>query len=115
MTQTLATNLDNDIYLDGAGNLAIALGLDAVLLLCAHAAKVVLGEAVLDTARGVAYKETVWIGIPEYAQFRASLRAALQDVQDVINVQSLTIGTRGDLLSYDATVKTAYGVGAISG
>lgn len=115
MTQTLAVDSNNDLYLGIDGNIVIVRNLEAVLQACEHAAKTVLGELVLATNQGVPYFQNVWSGIPNYQQFDAALRSAILDVADVLEVVSLLIAPEGDIVKYNAVIRTIYGGGTISG
>lgn len=115
MTKTLGVNANNDIYLGADGNLVVLIGLPAVLQLCEHAVKAVLGEMVLATDQGVPYFQTVWVGVPNFQQFSAALSAAILGVQDVTNINSLVLTQTGNILNYVAEIATIYGVGGING
>lgn len=115
MTQTFATNALNDIYIGADGNLAIAMGEQAVLQACATAAKAQLGEMVLAINNGIPNFQTVWVGAPNLAIFQSYLRRTLQNVEGVIEVTELTTSVDGGVLSYTATIRTIYGLAAING
>lgn len=115
MTQTIAVNADNDMYLDSTGNIALVYGLQATLQSCAQVAKTILGEMVLATNQGIPYFEVVFNGIPNLTQYSAALQLAWAAVPDVIEIISLTIGQSGNQLTYTAVINTDYGVGEISG
>lgn len=115
MPLTLAVNENNDIYLDANGNLALATGIDAVLILCARAAKAQLGEMVLNTDQGMPNFQTIWNGSPNVAQFEAALRRTLLQVVDVLGVTGIDVALTNNVLRYTATIITAYGEGVING
>lgn len=115
MVQTLTTNAANDIFLAPNGNLSISTGIEGVLQACATAAKMQLGEAVLATKEGVPNFETIWIGVPNYAIWESFLRRVLLKVEGVTEVVSLVIAREGNLMTYTATIKTAFGQGVING
>jgi hypothetical protein len=115
MTQTIAVDKNNDMYIDANGNLAIVFGLQATLQACAQAAKAQLGEMVLATDQGIPYFQQVWIGVPNLQQFEAALRSAFLGVSGVIEVVSLSLSQTSNTLSYTAVIRTIYGAGAING
>ncbi|OYW80363.1 MAG: hypothetical protein B7Z19_03115 [Polynucleobacter sp. 32-46-5] len=115
MTQTFATNANNDIYIGGDGNLAIASGIQGVLQACATASKAQLGEMVLAVKSGIPNFQTVWVGAPNYAVFTAYLRNTLLAVDGVTDVQSLTLNAVNGVLKYTAVIVTKYGTAATSG
>ena len=115
MVRSLSVNELNDIYLDPQGNLAIAVGLTAILQNCEHAARAVLGEMVLEVDRGIPYFETVWAGNPQISQFDAALRRALLAVEGVIEVVNLSTTPEDNQLNYTALIRTTFGEGTASG
>ena len=115
MTQTLAVNANNDLYLNPQGNIAVVYALQATLQACMHAARTILGEMVLQTDRCIPYFQNVFVGVPNIQQFQAALRVAWLQVADVVEVSSLTTQQVGNTLTYEATIITDYGTGAING
>ena len=115
MTQTIAVNNNNDIYIGADGNLAFFTGLQATLQCCEHAAKTILGELVLQTDEGLPYFQAVWVGAPNIAQFENALINAVQAVSGVQNVLSVNISSINNTLLYDLTILTIYGQGVING
>ena len=115
MTQTFSTNADNDIFLSADGNLSISTGITAVEQACATASKAQLGEMVLQTNKGIPNFQTVWIGNPNIAQFESALITTLLSVDGVNQVQALSTNATSGKLSYNATIKTQYGLGAVNG
>lgn len=115
MTQTFAADANNDLFLGKNGNLAIVSGLEAVLQNCAHLAKSLLGEMVLETDQGLPYRETLWTGAHNVAQFEAALRAGLLGVDGVSEITSLNINQVGNTLKYAADIVTIYGAGSVNG
>lgn len=115
MTQTLAVNDFNDIYIGRDGNLVIAYDLDAVLQACSQVAKSLLGEMVLAIDQGIPYFQTVWVGVPNLQQFESALRRAFLGVTGVVEVVSLVTSLTGDVLQYTAEIRTIYGSGVVNG
>lgn len=115
MTLTFAVDSDNDLYVGADGSLARASGQAAVLHLCAHAAKTVLNEMVLEQGEGLPYFEAVWVGAPRLPVWEAAFRARILAVADVVSIDSLTLSRAGNVLSYSATISTIYGTGTVNG
>ena len=122
--QTFAVNTDNDLYIDGNGNIAIVTDLQAVLQACKQAALTQLGEMVLQTNLGIPYQTAVWVGVPNIPVFEGALRAAWLSIQGVTGVLELVTairpytipGTTNTItaLSYSATIDTIFGTGNIA-
>lgn len=111
---SIATNANNDIYLDATGNLAMVSGINAVQQDCEHAMKTQVGECILQTTYGVPTMETVWLEWKP-KQFEAAARALLLTVPDVIQVTSFTITRSGNVANYTADIESTYGPLAIQG
>ena len=77
--KTFATTGTND-FLVTSRSLVFAADIDAVLLVCRHAAQAILGEMVFAQDQGMPYFETVWIGAPTTAPFEAAFRARIAQV-----------------------------------
>lgn len=112
--RTLGVDTNNDLVLDGRA-LAVAVDLQAVLQVCAHCAKAILREMVFAQEQGMPYFETVWVGNPTTAPFEAAFRARIAQVDGVVAIDDLTTAQVGDSMVYEATIRTIYGTGAISG
>lgn len=112
--QCFARDDNNDLFISGR-SLAIVSDLQAVLQVCEHAAKTILGEMVLAKDQGMPYFETVWVGGPTTAPFEAAFRARIAQVEGVTAVQSLTAELVDNTMRYSAEIATIYGSGVING
>lgn len=115
MTITISTDTNNDIYIGTNGSLSTSSGIDAVLLACEHAAKTQLGEMIFAVDQGIPNFTEIWNGTPNILQFDAYLRRAIVAVDGVESVTDLQIYTSDNKLTYQATIQTIYGTGAING
>lgn len=115
MTQTLAVDADNDLFLTPGGLLAQASAAPAVAQASAQAARTLLGEMVLDVTAGLPFFETIWAGVPNVARFEAALRQRLLAVPDVTGIVSLSSTLSGDRYAYVATLRTTYGPVTLNG
>lgn len=109
MTQTLGTDSNNDLYLGEGKNIAVLSGLPAIIAACETASKAQLGEMVLADQSGIPNFQTVWIGSPNYALFTSYLQRTLLSVEGVVDVTGIELNNRNNILSYTATIKTAFG------
>lgn len=113
MTATFQTDSNQDLFVDPTtGNIAIARDLQAVLQQCEEAVTTVQGELIYSNA-GIDYEGTVFTGSPNVVKFNRQARRELLRVPDVQNVDfssSLVV----DELTYQATITTTFGTGAIS-
>lgn len=115
MTRVLAVDSKNDIYISATGSLASATGLTATMQAAQQAVQAQLGEMMYAVDQGVPSFQTVWNGAPNVAQFEAYLRRTILAVANVTGIDSLTISTAGNKLSYVANIQTIYGPGALNG
>lgn len=121
MAQTFSVRNDaehedyNDLYLDSYGNIAIAVDQEAVLQDCAHAAKTILGEMVLQTNIGIPNFQTAWAGVPNILQYEAAVRVAILNVPGVLEIVSFRATFSANILNYVTVIRTVYGEGQISG
>lgn len=113
--RTFATNENNDWYINSRGYLAIITGLPAVVQSCEHASQVLLGELPYAQTRGIAFFENGLTDSPKLGLYQVQLRRILLSVPDVTKVESIGFRIDGDVLSYEATIRTIYGVEKLSG
>lgn len=115
MTKTLATDENNDLYLDADGNIAVFSGLAAVQNICLNASKAQLGEMPLYTAQGIPNFESVWNGVPNLPQFEAALRVTLLSVPNVVSIESLDTQLSQNTVRYTARINTTFGSSVVNG
>ena len=114
VNNNLSGVMDNDIYLDSGGNIAVSTNIQAILENCAQAAKTRLGEEVLHTDQGIPYFTTVFIGVPNLPQTQAAFRAAWLAVAGVLEVISLIMTQEENTLLYTAIIRTTEGIGELN-
>ena len=112
---TFGLNSSNDIYLGTNGNLTVLTGLNAVISACETISRTQLGEMVLSTKKGIPNFQALWVGVPNYPIWKTSLRKALESVANVIEVATLELSLKNNILSYTATIRTIYGNSQITG
>lgn len=112
--RSFAVTDTNDFALVGR-SLALNEGMQAVLDVCAHAAKAILGEMVFAQEQGMPYFQTVWVGAPTTAPFEAAFRARISQVPGVVGIEELTTSQVQDTMRYEAMIVTVYGTGVLNG
>lgn len=113
--RTIAVDENNDLYIGADGSLAMAADLDAVMQAAQQAAQTQLGEMQYAVDQGLPNFATVWNGAANLSQFEAYLRRTLLAVDHVTGIQDLTVSVANNALSYEATILTDYGPGALNG
>jgi len=112
--KTFAVTKTNDLAISGR-SLQIVENINAVLLVCAHCAKAILGEMVFAQQQGMPYFQTVWVGAPNTAPFEAAFRERIQQIAGVVRIDELETTRVDDVMAYRAVITTIYGAGTING
>lgn len=106
MTQVLAVNSANDLYLDSSGNIAMFSGIEAVVQACKTACQTQLAECVLQQGQGLPNFQLIWVGIPDYALWQSYLENTLLGVDGVTAVRAIQLSVSGNTLNYRAIIET---------
>jgi hypothetical protein len=106
---------NNDIFLGPDNKLSISEDLLATLQACKAAVEIQKGEAIYAQENGMPNNVIVWSGTPNLAQFGFYSRKQISKVAEVEQVESFVAAQVGDVVEYQATIKTIYGVGDING
>lgn len=117
MTQIFATDENNDTFVGSDGHLAIVTDLSAVLQECEHVAKIVRGELIFNTLRGVLGFENnddVFSNAPNLLQFEFRLRGLWRAIPEVTEVKDFSAQLVNNVIKYDATIVTIFGEAPIS-
>lgn len=109
MIKTLSVDANNDLFVNTSGSISVSTNQDALVFMCEHVAKTILGELVLQGDVGIPYFQTMWNGTPNLAQAENALRAAWLNVDGVLGIVSLASFVQDNTLFYNATIKTVYG------
>lgn len=112
---SIATDENNDIFLDAFGNLATVNGIEAVAQICRNKVLTTYGELVYGTNEGVPYFETVFTDTPNLELFQNAIVETLQAVEGVVRVKSFEYSVTGGTLSYTAEIQTVYGDMVLNG
>ncbi|POP42317.1 hypothetical protein CHU32_03525 [Superficieibacter electus] len=107
--KSIAVNAKNDIFINAAGNLAVAKDLTAAMHSAQQGAQAQLGEMMYATNLGLPTFDVVWNGSPNPAVYEAQLRQMLLDSPGVHDVLSITVTTIDNALRYSVTIITDYG------
>lgn len=104
----------NDLTLGKSASIEMLSGIKAVAQTAENYAKTLLGEMIHAIDEGVPYFGTVFAR-GDTVQFEAALRRRLQSVPEVRAVRSLTVLQVGEIVSYNASIDTIYGITTING
>ncbi|EJF89122.1 hypothetical protein [Bartonella tamiae] len=96
-------------------NLQFVDDLQAVLNICAHAAKAIRHEMIYAQTQGLPDFQFIWIGSVNLAAWEVAFRARIKNIKEVTSLEHLSIWCEGDIMRYSATIKTIYGTGDLHG
>lgn len=114
ISRTIATNDNNDIYLDSFGNIAMATDMQSILQTCENVSKTRLGEMMFATDQGIPYFETIFNGSPHLEAFSSALRSAILQVVGVDDIISMNFNQiSNNSISYTIVIRTYLGQGTI--
>ena len=113
--KTIATNSDNDVYLDALGNLALVSDIDALALVIKQRIQTVLGECQLATNVGVDYFGSVFNSPPDVFLFRKQIVNNVEAINGVNSVVNFEMRIEDSTLKYEMNVSTVYGETTIAG
>lgn len=111
--QTFSKDTNNDLYLDKYGNISISTDLQACIEACENAVSTMLGEQIYQTNEGVPNFSLLWNGVPNYAQAEIAIRNVIESVDNVIEVISFDYVANSNIFSYNATIRTNFGIGKV--
>lgn len=109
MTKTFGVNANNDLYIGTDGNLVIDSGVKAIEESCQSAVQAQAGEMTLATNNGMPNFQAIWVGVPNVAQFQASLRKIISTIPGVVRILDLRTNIAKDVLAYQLVLLTTEG------
>ena len=112
--RSFAVTAANDLAISGR-SMDFVTDIDAVLAVCAHCARALLGEMVFAQQDGMPYAETVWVGGSSAAPFEAAFRRRILRVEGVVRIDYLETEISGGVMTYRATIVTEYGSAVLNG
>ena len=113
--RSIATDANNDIYLDASGNLAMAEGIEAVRQAALNAARTNYKEIPLDTERGIPYMAVIFGEHPNIGLFVQFLIQEIERLEHVRGASGFESRMEGSTLKYSLTIETDYGETEING
>lgn len=102
---TLATNENNDIFLNASGNLAMAEGKEAMANIATNKVRTLYKETPLDQQAGIPYFDVVFnrFDIDLFKQF---LFQEIETIEGVRGAGDFSYSTDNNVLKYQATFTT---------
>jgi hypothetical protein len=115
MSRVFTEDENNDIFLGPDNKLAISEDLQAVLQACQAAVEIQKGEAIYAQENGMPNRDIIWDGTPNLQKFEFFSRKQILNVSGVEEVVEFESAQVGDVIEYQALIKTIYGTGEING
>lgn len=101
--KTIATNANNDIFLDVSGNLAISEDDLAIANIATNKARTLYKETTLDQQAGIPYFDVVFNRF-DIGLFKQFLFQELDSIKGVAGVTDFSYSTKDNVLTYQATL-----------
>lgn len=106
---TIATNSDNDLYIDSNGNLAISQDINALANVSKNVVLTTLGEPEYNQQEGIPYFETIFTDTPKIDLFQASVVSAMENLENVERVSSFEYTQNDGVFAYTLKEHTTFG------
>ena len=106
---TIATNENNDIYINSSGNISTSQDIFALANISKNKALTTLGEPEFNQLEGIPYFETVFADTPKIDLFQAALFTAIESLEGVKRVLSFDYEQKNNIFSYTLKEQTQYG------
>lgn len=113
--QTLQTNDNNDIFIDGNGNISLCDDILAVENVCQNAALTLKGELRLNLSEGIPYFDVVFGAHPNLDLFKKYMIDTLEKVEGVLSARDFNMDFSDGVLKYSVTIETEYGEAVLNG
>lgn len=107
---TIATDSNtNDIFLDGGGNIAISLDINALANISKNKVLTNLGEPQYNAEDGIPYFETIFTDNPKIDLFQAAIVQELERLNEVQRVSNFEYEQNEGVFSYSLIEHTTFG------
>lgn len=106
---TIATNENNDIYVDSSGNLAILQDINALANVSKNKVLTTLGEPQFNQLDGIPYFETVFTDTPKIDLFQVKQIEALENLEHVNKVSNYTYTQENGVYNYSVNINSDFG------
>ena len=114
--RTITTEAENnDIFLDGLNNIAIAGDAEALANIVMHRQRTVLGELRYNTDAGIPYFTTVFATPPDLRMFEAFVIADTETIPGIVGVDSFNVSVRDNTVRFEMQINTEFGRVAVNG
>jgi len=90
-------------------NITIDTDIQAVADVAKNVVQTLQSELILNQDGGLPYLNVIWSGTPEIEKIKSIIASAIEEVDNVLQVESLDAFVKNNILSYNATIKTTFG------
>ena len=106
---TIATDSNNDIFVDASGNISTSLDIYALANVSKNKVLTTLGEPEYNQLDGIPYFETIFTDTPKIDLFQAAVIKALELIDEVQRVSNFEYMQENGVFSYSLVETTTYG------
>ena len=113
--KTLATDNNNDLYVDAGGSIAIVSDIDALANISKNAVLTNRGELTYNVQFGIPYMETIFADLANTDIFQASIIQTLESLEGVERISSFSFEINNGIYSYQVEETTKFGTVILNG
>lgn len=113
--KTIATDNNNDLYIDDGGSIAIVSDIDALANISKNAVLTNKGELTYNIQFGIPYMETIFADVANTDIFQASIIQTLESLEGIERVSSYSFEINNGIYSYQVEETTEYGTVVLNG
>lgn len=112
---TIATNSDNDIYIDTSGNIATSQDINALANISKNKVLTNYGEPQYNALEGIPYFDTIFTDTPKIDLFQAAVVQSLEDLDEVQRISNFEYTQQNGIFSYSLKEHTTFGEVVLNG
>lgn len=113
--KTIATDDNNDLFINAEGNIKISDDLDALANISKNAVLVNQGELEYNQQKGIPYLETIFTDNVNTDMFQANIIQTLEALDGVERVSAFSFDIKDGVYSYRVEEITEYGTVVLNG
>lgn len=113
--KTLATDKNNDLFINAEGYIAVSEDLDALANISKNAVLVNRGELHYNVLNGIPYLETIFSDSVNTDMFQANIIQTLEGLEGVERISAFSFDIKDGIYSYSVEEITEYGTVVLNG
>ncbi len=113
--KTIATDKNNDLFIDAGGSIAIVSDIDALANISKNAVLTNRGELTYNVQFGIPYMNTIFADVANTDIFQASIIQTLESLDGVERISSFAFEINNGIYSYQVEETTEFGTVVLNG